>query len=154
MFVVEILGSPHLVLADAGADNGLSLRDPVQALHHIVRLNEFTVPIVIERMFLFQLGDVREPGRKILFESRGKTEQVLKAVPHVTDMRPGHHLHFADLTGIDIDVRDVFGVRREFRRITGNTIVEPGADCDQKIAIFDGVVRIGRAVHAEHVESE
>jgi len=38
--------------------------------------------------------------------------------------------------------------------VAGNTIVEPGADRDQKIAVFDRVVRVGRAVHAEHMERE
>ena len=61
MLVVEILCCPHLVLADAGANNRLTLRNLIQTFHDVVRLNEVTTPVVIQGMILFQCGHVVQP---------------------------------------------------------------------------------------------
>jgi hypothetical protein len=47
---VEVLRGPHLVLADAGRDDGLALRDAVDLLDHVVRLDEVAVAIVVHRV--------------------------------------------------------------------------------------------------------
>ena len=49
------------MLADAGANNGLTLDDPVKALEHVIGLYEITLPIVLERMFTLELRDLRQP---------------------------------------------------------------------------------------------
>ena len=54
---------------------------------------------------------------------------------------------------IDIDVHDL-AVLAEFVHLARHAIVEPHAEGDQQIGLIDGVIRIHRAVHAEHVERE
>ena len=59
---------------------------------------------------------------------------------------------FADLRYINIEVRDVFCLGRKVGWIAGNPVVEPGADRDQEITIFDGVIGKSHAVHAKHMQ--
>src|SRR5437016_2138259 len=118
MFVIQILSSPHLMLADTGADDGFTLRDLVQTLQNIMRLDEIALTVVVQRMALFQLGDMRHPRRKVFLESTRKTKKILKAVSRIRDVRPCDLLYLADLACINIDVCDVFRIGRELRRIT------------------------------------
>ena len=47
---VEILRGPHLVLADAGGDDGLAARQPVDLFDDVVRLDQRAVAIVVHRV--------------------------------------------------------------------------------------------------------
>ena len=58
MFVIQILRGPHLMLADAGPDNSLTLHDLVESLQYVMRLNEVTIAIVLERMTALELSDL------------------------------------------------------------------------------------------------
>ena len=86
MLIVEVLRCPHLMLAHTGTDNGFTLRDPVQTFQDVVRLNEIAAPVVIERMILFQLGNVHCPWRKIFLEAARKVQEILKTVTRIGDM--------------------------------------------------------------------
>ena len=60
---------------------------------------------------------------------------------------------FIDLGGVDIDVHDL-AVLGELGELAGDPVVEPHAQGQQQVGLVDGVVRIDRAVHAQHVERE
>jgi phosphoenolpyruvate carboxykinase (GTP) len=152
ILVIEVLRGPHLMLADAGADDRFPLRDLVETFQDIVRLNEVALAIVIERMTLLQLCDVRKPRRKILLKATAIVHQILQASAGIRDMRPGDLFHFANFGSVDIDVRDVLCAWRKARDLAGNAIVKARTNRDQKVAIFDGVVCISSAMHAEHVK--
>ena len=59
---------------------------------------------------------------------------------------------FANLRYIDVKVSNVLCLGRELRRIAGDPVVEPGANRNQKIAIFNRVVCESHAMHAEHMQ--
>ena len=58
---VEVLRGPHLVLAHAGGDDGLALRDAVDLFDHVVRLDQLAVAIVVHRVLLLEVREVRQP---------------------------------------------------------------------------------------------
>ena len=112
--------------------------------------------VVVHRVFLLELGQVRQPLGAIALEAgalavRGERAQRLGQQAHVA---PLHALDLVDLGAVDVEVRDVLGARREFRRDAGDAVVEARADGDQEIAIVDRVVGEGRAVHAEHAHRQ
>ena len=59
----------------------------------------------------------------------------------------------ADFGGVDVEMRDVLRVAARIGRVARDAIVKARADGDQEIAVLDGVVRGGDAVHAEHVQA-
>ena len=58
-----------------------------------------------------------------------------------------------DVRRVDIDVDDR-GVAGEAGQVAGDAIIEAGADGDEAVAVLDGVVRVGRPVHAEHPQGQ
>jgi hypothetical protein len=56
---IEVLRGPHLVLADAGGDDGVAAGDGVDRLDHGIGLDQLAVAIVIEAVGVLQLGDLR-----------------------------------------------------------------------------------------------
>jgi hypothetical protein len=53
---VEVLGGPHLVLADAGGDDGLALGELVERLDDVLGLDEGALAVVVEGVTLLQLA--------------------------------------------------------------------------------------------------
>src|SRR6266581_1032812 len=128
MLVIEILRRPHLMLADACADDGFALCNLVEALQDIVRLDEIAVSIVIEWMALLQLCDAIQPRRKIFLKAARMTQEILKAFAGIRNVRPGDLFHFPDFGCVDVDMRDVFCVWREGRDLAGDAIVKARSD--------------------------
>ena len=54
--------------------------------------------------------------------------------------------------GIDVDVDDL-GLGGEEFEVAGDAVVEACADGDEAVGFLDGVVGVGRAVHAQHVQA-
>jgi hypothetical protein len=123
---VEVLGRPHLVLAHARGDDRLALRDPVDLLEHVVRLDQLAVAVVVEREFLLHVPQVREPLGTITLETcapavRGEHAQRLGQQAHVA---PLHALHLVDLGAVDVEMRNGLGAGREFRGIARHAVIE------------------------------
>ena len=153
---IEILRGPHLVLADAGGNDGLALRDAVDLFDDVVRLDELALAIVVHRILLLELGQVRQPLGTIALEAgalavQRERAQRLRQHAHVA---PLHALDLVDLGAVDVEVRDGLGARRELRRHAGDAIVKTRADGDQEVAVVDRVVGEGRAVHAQHAHRQ
>ena len=119
-----------------------------------MRLNEIAIPIVVERMVLFKIGNVCQPWRKISLETSRAVQEILKTIACIRYMRPGDLLHLSDLTRINVDMSNVLRIRRKLGRITGNAVIETRADGDQKVSIFDSIIGVRRTMHAEHVERQ
>ena len=65
------------------------------------------------------------------------------------------HIHIdvlADRAGVDVDVDDL-GMRCEGGEVAGHAIVKARPDGDEAIAFLHGVIRVGAAVHAKHIEA-
>src|ERR1051326_175631 len=119
-----------------------------------MRLNEIAIAVVVERMTLFKIGNMCQPGRKILLETTREVEEILETIACIRYVRPGDQFHFPDLTRVNVDVCNVLRVRCKLYRITGNAIIETRPDSDQKVAIFDSIIGVRRTMHAEHVERQ
>ena len=59
MAEVAVLRGPHLVLADAGGDDGLALRDAVDLFDDVVRLDLLAGAVVIHRVLALELREIR-----------------------------------------------------------------------------------------------
>ena len=62
-------------------------------------------------------------------------------------------LVLVDLRSVDVDVDDP-AVLGELAELAGDAVVEPDAEGQQQVGLVDGVIRVDRAVHAQHVERE
>ena len=153
---IEVLRGPHLVLADAGRDDRLALRQAVDLLDHVVGLDQLAVAIVVHRVPALEAVEVRAPRRPVTAEAGALRvrAQRLERRRQQPDVAPVHALDLVDLGRVDVDVRDALRIRREALRHSRDAVVEARAERDQEIAVVDRVVREGRAVHAEHAHRE
>ncbi len=143
------LGGPHLVLADAGGEDGLALRDLVDRFDDGLRFGEVAVIAVGEGELLLPEVDLVEPGLAV--HVLHVLDDFLQAEAGVADDGDIDLHVFGDGGGINIDVDD-FGFGGEHFEVAGDAVVEACADGDEAIGFLDGVVGVGGAVHAEHVE--
>ena len=153
---IAVLRGPHLVLADAGGDDGLALRDAVDLFDDVVGLDLLAGAIVVHRVLLLEIREMGQPLGTIALEARapamrGQRAQRLGQHAH---MAPLHALHLVDLRAVDVEVRDVLRAGRELRGIAGDAIVEARADGDQEVAVVDRVVGERLAVHAQHAHGQ
>ena len=81
-------------------------------------------------------------------------EQVLEIGRENADVMPVDALDLADFGRVDVELRDLAGVRCERCRVAGNAVVESRANGDQEIAVLDCVVGGRDAMHAEHVQGQ
>src|SRR5690606_8213114 len=70
VFELRILCSPHLMLTDAGRDDRLAARQPVDLFDDVVWLDELAVAVVVHRVRAFELGTMRMPFAEITVEPR------------------------------------------------------------------------------------
>jgi hypothetical protein len=68
-------------------------------------------------------------------------------------MMPVHLFDLVDLTGVDVEVGNGLGPRRELGRNARHTVVKACAHGDQEVAVVHRVVGIGGAMHAQHVQA-
>ena len=153
---IKILRRPHLMLTDAGRDDGLAAGQLVDRLDHVVRLNQFAVAVEIHGVLGAQFTAVAVPRGPVALElfAPGVVQQFEQCLGHQTDVAPLHPLDLADLGSVDIDMRDKLCMRCEFRNIARHSVIEARAEGQQTIAIFDRVVGKGGAVHAQHAHRQ
>ncbi|CAA7626911.1 conserved hypothetical protein [Magnetospirillum sp. UT-4] len=153
----EMLGRPHLVLADLGADVGIAvLGQLVQALDGVLRLDQLVGILVVQAVARAPLVDLAPPRLQRLVIDAGlpglpHLDHVFQDVGGVADHRQVDRHVLVDGTGVDVDV-DLLGIRREGVEPPGDAVVEAGADIDHQIAAVHGQVGLVGAVHAEHAQ--
>ena len=144
------LGSPHLMLADVGGDDGFAFGELVELVDDLLHA-EAALLFVGEGEFLFVGVEVLEPlgGGEFFDEGEEVTEDGFGvALDGDVDLD-----HFVELGGVDVDV-DEFGVAAEHVGFADDAVVEAGADVEDEVGFAEGVVGVGGAVHAEHAEGE
>ena len=70
----------------------------------------------------------------------------------------GVHRHvgelvLVDLRGVDLDVNDP-AMLGKLTELAGDPIVKSNAQGQEKVGLVDGIIRVDRAVHAEHIERQ
>ena len=151
-----VLRRPHLVLADAGGDDGLAARPAVDLLDHVVRLDERAGAVVVHGVDAPELGDLRAPRAEVGAEAAvaAVAGERAQRLVHQPDVAPVHALDLVDLGAVDVEVRDAARVARELVRHARHPVIEARAHRDQEVAVIDRVVGEGRAVHAEHAQRQ
>ena len=154
---MEVLGGPHLVLADLGGDVDVAASGQfVKPANGVLRLDDRIGVAKIERParapVVDRLPPLGERGRVGLQRvGAPQPHHVLEHVRAVADDAEVDLDVLVDRGRIDVDV-DFLAVRREGVEATGDAVVEARADADHQIAIMHRVVGLERAVHAEHAQ--
>ena len=147
------LGGPHLVLADAHGDHRVAVvRELPQLVDRVLLQDAGELFVVVERFVALPRLALLDPGGDIV----GRLDDLVQLgerVLHVAAHGDVGRLVLVELRGVDIDVDDL-AVLAELFDFARHAVVEPHAEGDQQIGLFDGVVGVHRAVHAEHVERQ
>src|SRR5688572_20411694 len=106
MFELQILRSPHLMLADARREYSLTINKLVETLQHVLRLDQPSLSIIVVRMLLSEPTKVAQPRRKVFRKIFADPDQVGQRSFRVPDMRPVNGLDLAEFREINVDVRD------------------------------------------------
>ena len=80
-------------------------------------------------------------------------EQRLDHLRHVTGNTDVRGLDLVQLGRIDVHMDDL-GPRAELGRLADGPVIESRADADQQIGLFEHIVGVARAVHAEHADGQ
>ena len=148
---------PHLVLADAGAEDRLLAGERAEPLHHELRRERAVLGVVVaERVGLLHPGQEVDPalvvagvaGVGLRLEGDDEVTDHLAAVAHDRDV--GDPV-LADLGGVDVGVDDP-RAGREGVQVAGHPVVEPGTQADDQVAALEPGHGRDRAVHAGHAE--
>ncbi len=156
--VLPELRSPHLMLADAGDDDGVAPGDPVELFDDVLRL-DWTVGVLLvtDCVILLPRSNGFQPCRPI-----GDSDILLDALFHPAGELVENHFgvaddgdlglaDLADLRGVDVDV-DHLGAGGESPRISRHPVVEPGPNRQDHVGLLQRRDRRIEAVHARHPE--
>jgi len=140
------------VLADLGGDDGVSAGDVVDLLDHVLWGDALgRIGVVGECMILSPLLEVGFP--LALGSGFHLGDEFLEDHAGIADDADLRRADLVDLGAVDVDVDDL-GLRGELGGITGDAVVEAGADGDDETRVLQGMAGVGRAVHAGHSESQ
>ena len=149
---VELCG-PHLVLADTGRDDRVALGEFVENFYRLLGNDVFTL-LVAERVILHPRRDLGVPrlvvGRS---ELRGEFVEAGEGVFDVARDRELDALVLVVLGSVDVDVDDLGG-NGEFIGVAGDAVVEACGEAEEQVALIDGPVAVGGAMHAEPVHGK
>src|SRR5208283_2223448 len=157
----EHLSHPHLMLPDVGNHYAIALGDLGQLGDDVVRRDAVaTMNVLVERFLLLPLKDLLMPFRPVgvaLRDTLAALDRGLHVCQYRLDIADDRNIDLDVLRNrrrVDIDVNNRLGLRREFRNLAGDAIVEARADRDQAIGVAYGGVGAVRTVHPEHPEPE
>ena len=148
IFQVQILGSPHLVLAHIGGDGGVFIQVLVEQTNDIPGGHAF--PVVHTLLLFFQ-----EPVNGFLplgmldFLQQGK--QLLQGLFHVAPQTMGGGNGFAQFGAVNVNV-DNLGAYGELGPVAGNPVIEPAAQGDNAVSVVHSSGAGVMAVHALHAQ--
>lgn len=165
----EVLGSPHLVLADTGGDVGLALAvsgQVAQLLDQGLRLDEagalrISVLVVGQGPLGLPLVDLAEPLLSAIHRAGLEVRQeVLHVGGNIALNGLGGLHNLVDVLGHNLEVDNTttalgsgsLGGRRELGNGASDSIIETSTQGNDEISLLHGHVGVGSAVHAEHVQ--
>ena len=150
-----ILRGPHLVLADASGDDGLTLGFFEEDFDGFLREDVLGLALVAERIRVLFLpavdGLVPLLQVRLLEALLGERDHAAERVLDVGVDRVVRELVLLVLGAVDVDVDDR-GVRGELLDRAGDAVVETRAHGDEEVALADGPVAGDGAVHAVPVK--
>lgn len=165
MAPAEVLGRPHLMLADTGRHHGAVLdvrRQVTELLDQVLGLDgavgvlgfvkgegEARLPVVDLVKPLGTLGHRLDVGKQETDVLGAVALHGLVGLDHLVDVL-GHDLEVDDTTTVFGGGQ--LGLGGELGDVTSHAIVEPRTDGDDQIGLLHGHVGIGGPVHAEHVQ--
>ena len=147
----EILGRPHLVLADLGGDDRITVAGQgIQPLDRILRRDFGLQPGISETVLAAPFSDASFPGRQILrFALTPRGDQLFQHAGAIADDRHVYGHDLVDRGAVDIDV-DLDRIRRKRIQPPGHPIIETRADADHDIGLVHRQIGFVGAVHAQH----
>ena len=156
VLVADVVGGPHLVLADAGDVDRLGAGDLAEPLDDVLRGEALRGGVVPERVLLLHAGQELHPalvvaGVALLLLGLERDDQVGDHLAAVADDRHVGDAVLADLGRVDVGV-DHLGAGGERVEVAGDPVVEPRAQADDQVALLQTRDRRDGAVHARHAE--
>ena len=159
---LEVLGGPHLVLADLGGDEDVLLhraRQRIQPLDRVLRLDDRPgLHVLGELQAVLRPPDIDlpPPRRQRLAVHRRRVgvprrQQRRQRASRVGDDRHLHRNVLVDRGRIDVDV-DLLRALAERVQPSGHPVVESRPDRQQHVAAVHRQVRLVGAVHPQHPE--
>ena len=162
---VEILGRPHLVLADAGRDDRVVepaavLEDLPQPVDGVLRQDGVVAVGVAQRLRLAPLLDLPQPLRELAGARAGATGPRPASYSGLarrlfTSPTIGRWATlFLLISDGSMSMWTILPCLANSRHLAGHAVVEAHAEGQQQVGLVDGVVGVDGAVHAEHLQAE
>ena len=155
MEIVE-LPSPHLVLANARGDNGLSLGQAAELLNDLLGHDASGDGSVGEGIFFSPPFNLFAPlgpsfGKMGVGTAGEKLVQAFEGEADIGQDGQSDDLILVELGSIDIDVNDggSFGELGNFSR---DAVIEANAESKQEIGFVDRIIGVDGAMHPEPLE--
>ena len=147
LLVAVVLRRPHLVLPDAGHDDGFSVGLVRNLLHHLLRQQHVRLADEQRGMLRPQCVSFLDPVQVHvgLHHRYQRAQAVLQVAQH---RRVGHDV-LVELRGVHVNVNDL-GAGREVAEPPGNPVVEPRPQRYHQVRSVDGQARVGHPVHPRH----
>ena len=167
LLVLVILSGPHLVLADAGGQDGLAAGQLVKHLDdhlwqddlalgagemilHVLGPHHLVGDPVAEWCLGFPAGDLFLPRGEFLLQRplADHVGQALKRVADLADHRQGDLAVLVDLRRVDVDV-DNRAVLAEFLDLASHAVVKPYAKSEQQVGSLGYLLRVALGILLE-----
>ncbi|MNC16608.1 hypothetical protein D3C75_644670 [compost metagenome] len=148
MIELVILCSPHLVLSNIRSNNSLTFGGVIDHLNYPLRFELSLGIVVAKRVIQLPLGNLCSPGIGTRCTGHFRNQQLQHCL-NISDNRNVRRHVFADFRRIDVDMND-FRFWREAIQLAGHTVIKPGTDVDQQIALLNSIIRCISSVHTGH----
>ena len=142
------LGRPHLVLTDVSGDDAVAATELVKAVEHVLGA-QATLLLVLQRVRLAPAGDVLPPVGRIA--GGNQRQEIFDDQTGVAGHRHIGADDLIELGHVDVDV-ELDRVLAELRELAGDAIIPTRTDRKDQVAVFDRLIGVRGAVHAEHAQ--
>ena len=149
LLVTQILGCPHLVLADICDIDGILIRHVSHDADDLARVQIGRRALDVAGLRLPAHGQADPFAAVLLLDLREEGSQEFLDVCRDAEV---YENVLIDLAGVDVHM-DLLGSASESLRIEGDSVAETSAQSDQKICAVHGLVCGDAAVHAAHSQA-
>ena len=156
----DVLGGPHLVLADLAGEVGVpALRERIQAHDRMLRLDRARGGLAVgEAIPPAPRGDLPPPAREglLLGGEAALLPAALKGGKRIAGVSDDAHIHedvLVDAARINVDV-DLARIGGEGGGLARHPIVKARPNAEHRVRTVHGEIGLIRAVHPDHPEEE